>query len=213
MITITILFLAYFRPIWHICNAIGNNTIMMTSWNGNIFRITGPFLGGFTGHRWTPLTKASVAELWCFLWSVFEQTLCRQSRRREFETTSRSVWRHYNDVTAILQVWWISTLTLTSLFVAHYILNEHGSDTVQSKTMQCYSYPVSLLDQPNAYWVIVLTSYSGTICVLNKLEDLGQYHPHAKPSKMMSVYSYPARLVNTPYGVSIVKSCRESWLH
>ena len=32
---------------------------MMTSWNGNIFRVHGP-LGG---------AKASNAELWCLLWS------------------------------------------------------------------------------------------------------------------------------------------------
>ena len=43
---------------------------MMTSSNGNIFRVTGPLCGEFTGHRWIPLTKASVAELWCFLWSA-----------------------------------------------------------------------------------------------------------------------------------------------
>ena len=28
--------------------------------------------GKFTGHRWIPLTKATDAELWCFLWSVPE---------------------------------------------------------------------------------------------------------------------------------------------
>ena len=43
--------------------------IMMTSSNGNIFRVTGPLCGEFTGHRLIPLTKASDAELWCFLWS------------------------------------------------------------------------------------------------------------------------------------------------
>ena len=43
---------------------------MMTSSNGNIFRVTGPFWGEFTSHRWIPLTKASDAELWCFLWSA-----------------------------------------------------------------------------------------------------------------------------------------------
>ena len=43
---------------------------MMTSSNGNIFRVTGPLCGEFTGHRWIPLTKASDAELWCFLWSA-----------------------------------------------------------------------------------------------------------------------------------------------
>ena len=41
---------------------------MMTSSNGNIFRVTGPSCGEFTGHRWIPRTKASNAELWCFLW-------------------------------------------------------------------------------------------------------------------------------------------------
>ena len=43
---------------------------MMTSWNGNTFHVTGPLCAEFTGHRWIPLTKASDAELWCFLWSV-----------------------------------------------------------------------------------------------------------------------------------------------
>ena len=39
--------------------------IMMTSSNGNIFRITGPLCREFTGHRWIPRTKASDGELWC----------------------------------------------------------------------------------------------------------------------------------------------------
>ena len=30
---------------------------MMTSSNGNIFRVTGPLCGEFTGHRWIPRTK------------------------------------------------------------------------------------------------------------------------------------------------------------
>ena len=43
---------------------------MMTSSNGNIFRVTGHLCGEFTGPRWIPRTKASDAELWCFLWSA-----------------------------------------------------------------------------------------------------------------------------------------------
>ena len=42
----------------------GNLILMMTSSNGNIFRVTGPLCGEFTGHRWIPRTKASDAELW-----------------------------------------------------------------------------------------------------------------------------------------------------
>ena len=47
-------------------------THMMTSSNGSIFCVTGLLCGEFTGHRWTPHTKTSDAELWCFLWSAPE---------------------------------------------------------------------------------------------------------------------------------------------
>ena len=47
-----------------------DGSTMMTSSNGSIFRVTGPLCGEFTGHWWIPLTKASDAELRCFLWSA-----------------------------------------------------------------------------------------------------------------------------------------------
>ena len=47
-----------------------NYISMMTSSNGIIFRITDHLCGEFTGHWWIPGTKASDAELWCFLWSA-----------------------------------------------------------------------------------------------------------------------------------------------
>ena len=40
---------------------------MMTSSNGNILRVTGYLCREFTGPRWIPRTKASDADLWCFL--------------------------------------------------------------------------------------------------------------------------------------------------
>ena len=43
---------------------------MMTSSNGNIFRVTGRLCGEITGQRWIPRSKASNAGLWCFLWSA-----------------------------------------------------------------------------------------------------------------------------------------------
>ena len=49
--------------------------VMTTSSNGNIFRVTDPLCGVFTGHRWIPLTKASDAELWCFPWSAPEHMI------------------------------------------------------------------------------------------------------------------------------------------
>ena len=51
---------------------IGDRLFMMTSSNGNIFRVTGHLCGEITGPRWILHTKASDAELWCFLWSASE---------------------------------------------------------------------------------------------------------------------------------------------
>ena len=36
---------------------------MITSSNGNIFRVTGPLCGEYTGHLWIPRKKASDANL------------------------------------------------------------------------------------------------------------------------------------------------------
>ena len=44
--------------------AMGCIVCLMTSSNWDIFCITGPLCGEFTGHRWILLTTASDAELW-----------------------------------------------------------------------------------------------------------------------------------------------------
>ena len=50
---------------YHVVKSLQHIWSMMTSSNRNIFRVTDPLSGEFTGHRWIPLTKASDAELWC----------------------------------------------------------------------------------------------------------------------------------------------------
>ena len=87
--------------IWHDRQSVGfpgviRHQTMMTSSNRNIFRVTGPLCGEFTGHRRIPITKASgvLMELWCFLWFVPEVRLSKQSRRRWLETSSRSLRLH-----------------------------------------------------------------------------------------------------------------------
>ena len=57
--------IVFYKYITYVILNFGHN--MMTSSNGNIFRVTGHLCGEFTGHRWIPHTKASDAELWCFL--------------------------------------------------------------------------------------------------------------------------------------------------
>ena len=69
---------------------------MMTSSNGIIFRDTGHLCREFTGQRWIPRTKASDAELWCFLWSVLNKLWSKQWWGWWFETPCCPLWRHCN---------------------------------------------------------------------------------------------------------------------
>ena len=69
-------------------------SLMLTSSNGNIFRVTGHLCGEFTGHRWIPRTKASDVELWCF--QRLKERLSKQSWGWWFETPSRPLCRHCN---------------------------------------------------------------------------------------------------------------------
>ena len=68
------------------------------SWNGNVFCVTDPLCGEFTGDRWIPRTKASDTEFDAFFDLHLNKWLSKQSKRRWFETPSRSSWRHCNDM-------------------------------------------------------------------------------------------------------------------
>ena len=81
-----------------------NTNVMMTSSNGNIFRITGPLCGEFTGHRWIPLTEASDEELWFFFYLCLNKRLSKQSWGWWFATPSCSLWHRCN-VMEILEEW------------------------------------------------------------------------------------------------------------
>ena len=70
----------------------------MTSSNGNVFRVTGHLCGEFTGHRWIPRTKANDAELWFFFDLCLNKRLSKQSWGWWFETPSRPLWRHCNEI-------------------------------------------------------------------------------------------------------------------
>ena len=61
----------------HYLSERGTKLTSFRKWTGNVhddvikwkyFPRYWPFVQGFTGDRWSPRTKASDAELWCFLW-------------------------------------------------------------------------------------------------------------------------------------------------
>ena len=55
-----------------------------------------PFVRGIHRSRWIPRTKASDAELWCFLDLRLNNRLSKQPWGWWFETPSWSLWRHSN---------------------------------------------------------------------------------------------------------------------
>ena len=73
----------------------------MTSWNGNIFRVTGLLCGKYTGDQWIPLTKASDAELWFFT------LICAPTNHWADSRDARDLRRHraHYDVTVMLTHW------------------------------------------------------------------------------------------------------------
>ena len=83
---------------WTESLAYSFQSYMMTSSNGNIFRVTGPLWGEFTGHRWIPPTKASDAELWSFLWSAPEQTAEQTVETPVIWDTIALIMTSYNDI-------------------------------------------------------------------------------------------------------------------
>ena len=68
---------------------------MITWSNGNIFRVTGPLCGEFTGHWWFPFQRPGSRSFDVFFDLHLNKRLSKQSRRRWCETSLRSLWRHY----------------------------------------------------------------------------------------------------------------------
>ena len=72
------------------------NTFMMTSSNGNIFRVTGPLCREFGGHRWIPSKRSVTRSFDVFFHLCLNKRLGKQSWGWWFETILRLLWRHCN---------------------------------------------------------------------------------------------------------------------
>ena len=101
---------------------------MMTSSNGNIFRVTGPLCGEFTGHRRIPSQRPVTRIFDVFFHLPLNKWLSKHPRRRWFQTQSGSIWRHcnvmvdnlpvhYNDVIMSTIAYQITSLTIVYLTV------------------------------------------------------------------------------------------------
>ena len=68
----------------------------MTSSNGNIFRVTGPLCGEFTGPGEFPTQRPVTRSFDVFFDLRLNKPLSKQPWGWWFETLSRSLWRHRN---------------------------------------------------------------------------------------------------------------------
>ena len=85
--------------VWSIAKFHLWHTIMMASSNENIFRVTGHMCREFTVHRWIPRTQRPVTRIFDVFFDLrLNKCLRVQSWGWRFETTSRSLWRHCNDI-------------------------------------------------------------------------------------------------------------------
>ena len=69
---------------------------MMTSSNGNIFRVTGPLCGEFTGPGEFPTQRPVARSFDVFFDLRLNKRLSKQPWGWWFETPSWSLWRHYD---------------------------------------------------------------------------------------------------------------------
>ena len=102
---------------------------MMTSSNGNIFRVTGPFCGEFTGPGEFPTQRPVTRSFDVYFDLRLNKRLCKQSWGWWFETLLCPLWRHSNGNQGLLS----SPVTRASLGRAELTrwLQKHGDVSVR----------------------------------------------------------------------------------
>ena len=88
---------------------------MMTSSNGNIFRVTGPLCGEFTSHRWIPEQRIVTRSFGVFFLLCLNKRLNKQSWGCWFRTPSPSPWRHCD---RLREIYWTSSIPCHSLHLS-----------------------------------------------------------------------------------------------
>ena len=79
------------RQLYKKFNSAKRITHMMTSSNGNIFRVTGPLFEEFTGHQWIPRQRPVTRSFDVSFYLRLNKRLSKQWWGRWFETPSRSL--------------------------------------------------------------------------------------------------------------------------
>ena len=91
--------------------------------------------GEFTGHWWIPGTKASNAELWCFLWSAPEKNGWVNNREAGDLRCYHTIWRHCNGPWTLVFlswayhrkvmefIWYVSSNLLPNVILVKFVIS------------------------------------------------------------------------------------------
>ena len=96
----------YIWSIDHIQIFVAYIVNMTASSNGNIFRVTVPLCGEFTGYRWIPSQRPVTRSFGVFFYLRLNRRLSTLSRRWWFKTPSRPLCPHCNETaTKSIRTW------------------------------------------------------------------------------------------------------------
>ena len=117
----------YCWPLWHFSKWPTRSPDMMTSSNGNIFRVTGHLCGvpdEFPAQR--PVTRSFDV----FFDLRLNKRLSKQSWGWWFETPSRLLWRHRNEILGVqavcpVRAWWPSLVSFCLRPIIPTIVHSH----------------------------------------------------------------------------------------
>ena len=94
---------------------------MMTSSNGNIFRVTGPLCGEFTGPGEFPTQRPVTRSFDVYFDLRLNKRLSKQPWGWWFETLSWSLWRHRNVFALYLTIPWKKMISRFKQSVSHFM--------------------------------------------------------------------------------------------
>ena len=103
-------------------------SVMMTSLNGNIFRVTGHLCGEFTGPGEVPAQRPVTRSFDVFFDLRLNKRLSKQSWGWWFETLSHPLWRHRN-VCLFCRIWGRSRFSVNSMKVILFAMYIHAPST------------------------------------------------------------------------------------
>ena len=143
--------------------------IMMTSSNGNIFRVTGHLCGEFTGPRWIPAQRPATRSFDVFFDLRRIKWLNKQSWGWWFETLSFPLWRHCNDCFGSLK-WrpFQRNICLTTTELVKMTTPSTSTDVFLVKMTTGTSSDVNVVKMTKLsfpkFWIQMLTSLRFIIC-------------------------------------------------